>query len=35
MLPYIMAMFGVLCGGTLSDLLLKKENPELLPVNYQ
>lgn len=24
MLPYIMAMFGVLCGGTLSDLLLKK-----------
>ncbi|UZH00257.1 MFS transporter [Salmonella enterica subsp. enterica] len=24
MLPYIMAMLGVLCGGTLSDMLLKK-----------
>ncbi len=34
MLPYIMAMLGVLCGGTLSDMLLKKENPERWHENY-
>lgn len=34
MLPYIMAMLGVLCGGTLSDMLLKKGNPERWHENY-
>jgi hypothetical protein len=29
MLPYIMAMFGVLCGGTLSDMLLKGKSRTL------
>ncbi|SQI43601.1 D-galactonate transporter [Serratia plymuthica] len=30
--PYLMAMAGVLCGGTLSDMLLKKgQVPHLCP----
>ena len=30
MIPYIMAMLGVLCGGTLSDIILKKTKSKTL-----